>query len=247
MKIRYNYLLAFLATGALLAFSILVPPLLLTKDGVLSNPSIVKIGNQQSGSDNSKSTPVVVSPQQQVERVSVFVKSAEASTLSSDSAAGDMGMEDAVKLTIQCVTDLLAAGTIPALAGFPNLPYNVKAELITITDHTGNTALQYWNIAFAIKPEHMSTTQSIVVSLDAQTGLLLSLRIVASGGNTVNLAQIADTIARDMHMQGKVISMTQNTIFWGVLWKFTASKLSLSVNLYQKSGITFLNADMGVD
>lgn len=247
MKIRQcNYLLAFLATGAVLSFSILVPALLLTKDGVQSRPSLVKIGNQQNSSDNSNSTGGI-SPQQQFANVSVFVKSVGASTLASDQATSDIGMEDAVKLTLQRVTDLLKTGTIPALAGFPNLPYNVNAQLRTIADAGGHTVMQYWNMDFIIKAEHVSVAPSIIVSLDARTGLMLSLRIVASGQNTVNLTQSAITIARGMNMQGKVISMTQNGISQNVLWKFTASRLTMSVSLYQKDEITFLNEDMGTD
>jgi hypothetical protein len=240
---QFGYLLAILAAIALVATSVLMPAVLLTRDKILDTPSTVSVGNQPNEPTSKSQTPTVISTQQQVARVTLFLKGAEGSTLSSDSSASDMGMEDAVKTAMQRITDILDQDPIPALANFPKLPYTIDAELRKI----GDLPFHYWNIFITITSPDDSATQTMMISLDAQTGLLFSLDITASSGNTINLLQTARTLAQDMKMQGKALFWKQDQTTQLIIWKFNTSELIMNINLSQKDGSTFLEMRMNVN
>ena len=248
------YLFVTFATCVLVASIVLIPGVLLNKaeEGTLGSLHIVSSGNassQQNGSTIASQTPspTVVPEKQLVQRVQLFEQHAADSVLSREYADGSMGMREAVDTSIKQITLLLKKGMLLSGGGFPQM-YTVSAEPRTITDTHGSAALQYWNIHFTAKNDLSLIRQEVAVSLDAQTGLLLSIHITLARSNTMSdLVNIAEVIAQGMNMPGKLLSLNQQQMPQTALWIFNDSALIMQLTLAKRTQLTLFEMAIGVN
>jgi len=251
---KFWYILIAFATCVLVASIVLIPGVLLnnTEEGTLGSLHIVSDGNyssQQNGSNGASKSPssTVASEKQLAQRVQLFEQHASDSVLSREYADDGMGMKEAVDTCIRQITLLLNKGMILPSDGFPQA-YTVSAEPRTITDDHGNAALQYWNIVFTVKTASSTVRREVAVSLDAQTGMLLSMYITLANDNTmVDLVNIAEVIAQGMNMPGKLLSLNQQQMPQTALWLFNNSELVMQLTLAKRAQLTIFVMTIGTN
>ncbi|QBD80965.1 hypothetical protein EPA93_35355 [Ktedonosporobacter rubrisoli] len=228
------FVVSLLVTG-----SMLMPGVLLSRaeDSILRSPSIISKGFSLSQPQNVSAahampTPSAVSVAQMSKRVQWYEDGVADSVLSKEPINGSIDMKAAVNTCVQQITTLWHKGMLMPLEQFPKA-YTVYAEQRTILDSNKNPALQYWDIGFLPQSSQLSM-RKMTISLDAQTGMFLAIRIdVTNAAATVDLANTAEAIAREMNMPGHLLFLDERNLsqLQTAVWKFndTALLMQLSV------------------
>jgi hypothetical protein len=229
--------------------SVLMPGVLLsrTEDSILSSSSTVSTGisfsQQQNATAASKTrTPSVVSVAQMTRSVQLYEQGVQKSVLSTEFSNGSMDMQEAVDACVQQITTLLQKGALVPLAQFPQA-YTVSAEQRTIMGDSGNPALQYWDIAFL----SLSNQTKMDVSLDAQTGMFLSIHIsVENATGIVDLMSTAEAMAQEMHMSGRLLLLDEQGMPQTASWKFNNATVLMQLSVDESTSSTNFLMEMHV-
>ncbi|EFH80338.1 hypothetical protein [Ktedonobacter racemifer] len=252
MKNRiFWYIVVTFVVSLLVTGSVLMPGVLLsrTEDSILDSPSTVSTGisfsQQQNATAASKTlTPSLVSVAQMTRSVQLYEQGVQKSVLSKGLSNGSMDMKEAVDACVQQITTLLHKSALVPLHQFPKA-YIVQAEQRTIMDDSGNPALQYWDITFVARSNQPTMQTKISVSLDAQTGMFLSMRISAvNAAGTVDLMSTAEAIAQGMHMPGRLLLLDEQTIPQTAAWKFNNAALLMQLTLEVKEPALFFTMSL---
>ncbi len=244
------YVIAICVAGLLVAFSIVMPGILLNKTEatVVGSSSTVNNGGASSQQQNSTLrtplTPTASSIKKFITNALAFEDSGKTSILSTESSNGSMNIKEATNTCIKQMTSLLQKGAFPALAGFPT-GYSVSAELRTILNKNKNPLLQYWSISFA-SPDDNST--DITVSLDDQTGLFLAIFINEENAPEMSVEKSTETIAQSMHLPGKLLSLKKQhysayEVVNRTIWAVDNSVLFMQVVLAQTPKSIYFSMD----
>lgn len=249
MKNRiFWYIVVTFVVSLLVTGSVLMPGVLLsrTEESILNSPSTVSTGTsfsqQQNATAASKTlTPSLVSVAQMTRSVQLYEQGVQKSVLSQGLSNGSMDMKEAVDACVQHITTLLHKSALVPLHQFPKA-YTVQAEQRTIMDDSGNPALQYWDITFVSRSNQPTMQTKISVSLDAQTGMFLSMRIsVVNATGTVDLMSTAEAMAQEMHMSGRLLLLDEQGIPQTASWKFNNATVLMQLSVDESaSSINFL-------
>lgn len=105
-------------------------------------------------------------------KVRLLENGSENTTRQNEPSQSELTMKQAVNRGMEQITAYGKAGAMLPLGNFPD-DYSVNAKLYTMQSMTGIT-MDYWSIKFASKSQAPGESGGVSLTMDAQTGTLLS-------------------------------------------------------------------------
>ncbi|MBL4933655.1 hypothetical protein [Clostridium paridis] len=244
MNKAVKYTLMVLMACIIITLSVFMPGIMLSKsEESIINHSVVMSGENNSVNPNTQND---LEPKAQsiaeslAKKVALYEKYSHEGALVKESTTGSMGMREAIATSTKQISAIIDKKGLPNLSGFPE-SYNVDAELREIKENS--TVLQYWNINLSPKNDEGRNNKGISLAIDANTGVILVFKFTINESSTINIEDMAETIAVHMNMPGRLVSLNKKQL-QNAVWSFDNSSLSMNLQINEQAGYTIFSMSL---
>jgi hypothetical protein len=122
--------------------------------------------------------------------------------------------------------------------------YDVNASLQTITDEAGREQGSIWDISFNSIPKLLDKQGNIGVVMEAETGIILMMKMQLNTAVPFDLNRAAAAFAEDLDIDGKAMELQHDdrlaeTVVWAakdkslfIIFNLNRSKQSTGLSIY---------------